>query len=67
MKSELLNHTSNNTPIFREKMYFSLTYFREYFSWMIPKLTPKKSKMTTQTTAPKKEKGVSNTLKILGS
>ena len=47
-------------------MYLELTSFREYFSWMIPKLTPKKSKMTTQTIAPKKEKGVSNTLKIFG-
>merc|ERR1712083_486641 len=29
-------------------------------SWMIPKLTPKKNKMTTQTTAPKKEREARN-------
>ena len=66
MKPKFVNHTSNKIPIFREILYLQLPHFREYFSWMIPKLTPKKNKMTTQTTAPKKEREVSNGLKILG-
>ena len=67
MKPKFVNHTSNKIPIFRKILHLQLAYFPESFSWMIPRLIPKKNKMTTQTTAPKKEKGVSNGLRIIMS